>query len=337
MSDTPYYKFGSTPSDGSMGAIIKHVSQNHEEAIQYLKDRASGKITSLKTPWDIWNRQLTGGLELGTINILGARSGGGKTLTATQITRNAMALNPNQDIAILDLQFEMLGRNTSIRSLSKKMGMSVKKLKSADGTVLSAQDIAKAESLLEAERYVPIYEVNVPLNLSAIDEVIRLFRKRIKKPFIVTLDHALLVKGTGHQKERLEALGEFMTETKKEGDLLWLLLSQLNRSIFDVERTKEFSPGNYPAENDLFGADALLQHADTVTIFDQPLKRGIFKYGAKHRWLLEPSLHKDYIAVHVVKNREGEPTMWWMKLDGSRQDLIEVDPKDYPTTETISF
>lgn len=316
-----------------VASAIKHVSVSDEEALKYLEDRASGKVQSIQLPWKKWNSILTGGLELHTINIIGARSGGGKTLAATEITRGALELNPGMDLAILDLQFEMLGRNTSIRSLSKEMGMSIKKLKSADGSTLSRSELDKAKEILERNKSLPIYEVNVPLDIDAIYEVFRSFHRRIKKPFMVTLDHAMLVKKTGSQKtqlQKLEDLGDFMTATKKEFPMCWLILSQLNRNIYKPERMTPGNPLNYPQDSDISNADALLWHADNVVLFDQPLKRYLTEYGANPSWTLDPSIHKDFVAVHLVKGREGRTGMWWQKINGASQRLEEVANADYP-------
>jgi replicative DNA helicase len=332
--DKPYI-FKAT--DGHLATQIKHVSESHKEALEYMIARADGTIRSIRTPWKKWNDQLTDGIELNTINVLGARSGGGKTLTATQITRNAMIMNPEIDIAILDLQFEMLGRNTSMRSLSQELKMSMKKLKSADGSVMSKSELDAAERIFARDLLSHIYDVNSPLDLDAIYEILKIFSRRIGKPFMVTLDHALLVKRSKHHKsqtEKLEALGEFMTETKKEFPMVWLVLSQLNRNIFNMDRLTPGSHGNYPLETDLFGADALLQHADNVILFDQPLKRNLVDYGP-HRWTLDHKLHKDYIAIHQVKGREGSLNMWWMELEGHNMNLRELDHSEYPFSKGL--
>ncbi len=72
----------------------------------------------------------------------------------------------------------------------------------------------------------------------------------------------------------LYELGEALTELKKQYPVWFIILSQLNRDINKPERNKNGQASNFISESDLFGADALMQHADNVYVccpsFEQP-------------------------------------------------------------------
>ena len=83
---------------------------------------------------------------------------------------------------------------------------------------------------------------------------------------IITLDHTILVKRAPYQNNRLDMLfelGEFFTQTKRDYPCLFIALSQLNRNIDNPDRAIDGKYGNYILESDIFGSDAMLQHADT--------------------------------------------------------------------------
>ena len=74
-------------------------------------------------------------------------------------------------------------------------------------------------------------------------------------------------------------LGEALTFMKRSYPLSFVILSQLNRNIDDPKRAVEGTYGNYVLDSDLFGADALLQHADIVLGINKPAAKKIRYYG----------------------------------------------------------
>lgn len=69
----------------------------------------------------------------------------------------------------------------------------------------------------------------------------------------------------------MEALYNLSSEMvylkKKIPDSMYIVLSQMNRSIEDHTRRVNGNIANYPTSNDLFAADALMQNADAVILF----------------------------------------------------------------------
>ena len=95
------------------------------------------------------------------------------------------------------------------------------------------------------------------------------------KRTIITLDHTILVKRAPYQNNRLDMLfelGEFFTQCKRDYPCLFIALSQLNRNIDNPDRAINGKYGNYVLESDIFGSDAMLQHADTLIRINRPAK-----------------------------------------------------------------
>jgi len=309
-------------------SIFKHISSSHMEALIYMDGRRKGTIKSIKTPWPIVNEMLSGGLEWNTINIIGGRPGSGKTLAVNNITRSAFDINTDQTFAVLDFQLEMLGRNSSLRLLSSYMGMSMAELKSSKSPV-TVEQMVKARDFFNLKKDLPIYEIEKPVTVEGFKKIIRRFYAKFGVPFIVTLDHSILLKKAASERDTLDMLynlGEALTELKKELPVLFIILSQLNREAESKERLEPYKASNYPNSSDIFGGDALFQHADNVLILDRPTKRNLTNYGP-HKWIVDD--HK-YIACHLLKARDGEPCMWWMNGDFANMRILELNKSDYP-------
>ena len=110
------------------------------------------------------------------------------------------------------------------------------------------------------------------------------------KRTIITLDHTMLVKRAPYQNSSLDMLfelGEFLYTSVRESILVYLFaLSQLNRNIDNPDRAVDGKYGNYILESDIFGSDAMLQHADTLIGINRPAKQKIRYYGPD-RYIIE--------------------------------------------------
>jgi len=150
------------------------------------------------------------------------------------------------------------------------------------------------------------------------------------KNVIITLDHSLLVKKEKGQtvNDMLFELGEAITELKRLYPIAWVILSQLNRSIDHPDRNEDGKYGNYILDSDIFGADALLQHADTVIGLNRPAKQKIRFYGPE-RYIIE-SLRT--LVMHFVKCRNGEGGLAF--FDAAFESMSVNDAETPPTMDT---
>jgi len=311
---------------------IKHISECNKEAIDYLSKRASGEIRSIETEWTKINEALAGGFEWGTISVVGGRPSSGKTLFVNRISRNCLDLNPLTPYIALEFQYEMLGRNSSIRMLSAEYGLTMAELKSAK-TPLSKTILESAENFFKHYNTKNIFIVDDPMNIDQMEKIILLMYEKYKLPLMVTIDHSILVNKSASDRDQIEmlqSLGKKLTKLKKTIPVAFIVVSQLNRDIDTKDRLMPFSASNYPNSSDLFGGDALFQHADNVIILDRPHKRNLTQYGP-HRWIIDDP---KYIAIHVIKGRDTGESFMWFEADFKNMNLKELDKHYYPKQAT---
>ena len=300
--------------------IWKHISEIHDEAIQYIVDRRDGKIKSIKTPWSSFNDAGTGGLEWNNIITISGVPGSGKTLILNQITRNAHKLNPTEDFAVLDFQFEMTIKATGIREFSSVVGKTYKELLSVDSKV-SQDDLDKIWGHTKRSLGADIYQIETPLTVDQMESVIKQFIAEVKKPTIVTLDHSILIKQGSGEKDKFEslyALGEKLTKLKKELPVMFIILTQMNRSIEDQVRKAPGTIGNYPTRADIFGGESLMQHSDIVIAINRP---GIWMevYGPE-----QFEVSDRILALHFLKTRNGDNMLCFFEAEFEHMNIREI-------------
>jgi replicative DNA helicase len=319
----------------------------YQESLKYIKGRQSGTITSLLTPWVKVNDATTNGLEWNSMTVIGGRPGSGKTLVKDQIIREAYKLNPAENFRTLEFSLEMLGKNSAIRGYSAHLNKSYKYLCSADGK-LSEEDFEKCVAYAKEMVKYPIDIVEDAPTVKQLKNIVHDYMKQHSslkivvdvngiektitqyKNVIITLDHSLLVKKEKGQtvNDMLFELGEAITELKRLYPIAWIILSQLNRSIDHPDRNEDGKYGNYILDSDIFGADALLQHADTVIGLNRPAKQKIRFYGPE-RYIIE-SLRT--LVMHFVKCRNGEGGLAF--FDAAFESMSVNDAETPPTMET---
>jgi hypothetical protein len=119
----------------------------------------------------------------------------------------------------------------------------------------------------------------------------------------------------------LSALGKALTMMKKNYPVAFVVLSQLNRNIDNVERQRDGEYGNYVLDSDIYGSDALLQHADVVLGINKPSLRKIRQYGPD-RYIIND---EDLLVFHFLKSRNGTTRMSFFKLDRTIMRIVEID------------
>jgi len=323
--------------------------QGFVDSLHYMRGRKKGEIKSFRTPWSKVNDATTDGFEWHSTTVIGGRPGTGKTLIKDQIIREGFILNPGDNFRVLEFQFEMLARTSAIREYSSVIGRTYKYLCSAEGTI-SEEDIQKCYEYAKERVKYPIDVVETPCTVKEFKETIiaymqeysalemvketykegdetkeREVQKRIYKKTVVTLDHSLLLKknkleGEKDKHDTLFALGEAVTELKRRYPIHFIILSQLNRGIDSPERNEDGKYGNYVLESDIFGSDALLQHADTLIGLNRPGKQKIRYYGPD-RFIIDDDT---VMVMHFLKCRNGDTRMSFFKCMFKEMKIVEM-------------
>jgi|LakMenEpi03Aug12_release.lakeMendotaPanAssembly.Ray.scaffolds.fasta_scaffold00082_118 replicative DNA helicase len=304
------------------------------DSLNYMKGRQEGRIKSLKTPWDKFNDATTDGLEWHSMTVIGGRPGSGKTLIKDQIVREAFKLNQGESFRVLEFQFEMLARTSAIREYSSVLGKSYKYLCSADGK-LTTEDLQKCyQHAVERVKY-PIDVVENPITVNELKDIVQQYMnfhaiRDEDKNFVaycktvVTLDHSLLLKKAPFEKDKYDTLynlGEAITELKRKFPIAFIILTQLNRGIDNPERNEDGRYGNYILESDIFGSDALLQHADTLVGINRPGKQKIKMYGPD-KYLIEDDR---ILVLHFLKCRNGDNRMSFFRAEFEKMRISEME------------
>jgi replicative DNA helicase len=306
--------------------------EGFQDSLKYLQGRMTGNIKSLRTSWPKFNDALTDGIEWNTLNVIGGRPASGKTLIVEQIVRESFPLNPGENFRVLQFQFEMLARTSAIREYSSVIGRSYKYLCSADGK-LTQDDLQKCYDYAKSKVKYPIDVVEKPCTVDEFKKIIGDYMAEhayndskgdmILPKVLITIDHSLLFKKAPYEKDKqdmLNNLGEALTLLKRQYPIAFILLSQLNRNIDNPERSEDGKYGNYVLESDIFGSDAILQHADNVIGINRPAKQKIRFYGPD-RYVIEDDR---VIVLHFLKCRNGDTRLSFFKAEFEKMKIVEM-------------
>ena len=311
---------------------LKPVSERDalRKALLKMKARRSGELKSLKSSWPKFNDAFCDGLEWRTITVVGARPGTGKTLFMEQLISDIIEENKDHKFRVLKFQFEMLDETNGIRKLSLNTASDYNTLMSKGEPVdkdLYLRCVQYYEQTAETDVIDVVYD---PCTVDEMCATIHYYMEKHKDEngnymnALVTIDHSALLKVGKGQKDKFEvlyALGEAMTYMKKHYPVAFLVLSQLNRNIDNPDRSKDGDYGNYVLDSDLFGADALSQHADVVLGINKPSIRKIRFYGPE-RFIVND---EDLLAFHFLKSRNGTTRLSFFKLDRENMRIVEIE------------
>jgi len=301
------------------------------DALHYMKGRMDGNIKSLKTPWHKFNDATTDGIEWNTLTVIGGRPGSGKTLIVDQIVRESFILNAGENFRVLQFQFEMLARTSAIREYSSVLRQTYKHLCSADGD-LSQDELQKCYDYAKKKVKHPIDIVETPCTVAEFKKIIHDYMTHHKvirdgediyTKTLITVDHSLLFRKDKSERDKLEQLnklGEALTYLKRLYPISFIVLSQLNRNIDKPERSEEGKYGNYILESDLFGADALLQHADTLIGINRPAKQKIRYYGPE-KYVIDSDR---VLVMHFLKCRNGDNRLSFFRAEFEKMTIKEM-------------
>ena len=118
----------------------------------------------------------------------------------------------------------------------------------------------------------------------------------------------------------LYELGEILTDLKRRFPIAFIVLSQLGRNVETPERNPDGKYGNYILPTDLFGGDALYQHADLVIGINRPSLKYIQYYGPD-RYIIDD---EDILVFHFLKCRNGDTRMSFFKSHYNKMCVEEM-------------
>lgn len=300
------------------------------KAILKIKGRRKGEIKSLKSAWPKFNDAFCDGLEWRTITVVGARPGTGKTLFMEQLVSDIIEHNTDQEFRVLKFQLEMVDETSGVRKLSLKTGADYNTLMSKDRVLVDKAIYDKCIEYYDKSENNDL--INVVYDACTVDEMCATIHYEIEKykkedgtymNMLVAIDHSALFRLNKGQKDKFEmlgSLGEALTMMKKKYPVAFVVLSQLNRNIETPDRQRDGEYGNYVLDSDIYGSDALLQHADVVIGINKPSLKKIRQYGPD-RYIVND---EDMLVFHFLKSRNGTTRMSFFKLDRTTMRIVEM-------------
>lgn len=300
------------------------------KAILKIKGRRKGEIKSLKSAWPKFNDAFCDGLEWRTITVVGARPGTGKTLFMEQLVSDIIDHNTDQEFRVLKFQLEMVDETSGVRKLSLKTGADYNTLMSKDRVLVDKAIYDKCIEYYDKSEGNDL--INVVYDACTVDEMCATIHYEIEKykredgtymNMLVAIDHSALFRLSKGQKDKFDmlgSLGEALTMMKKKYPVAFVVLSQLNRNIETPDRQRDGEYGNYVLDSDIYGSDALLQHADVVIGINKPSLKKIRQYGPD-RYIVND---EDMLVFHFLKSRNGTTRMSFFKLDRTTMRIEEI-------------
>ena len=297
---------------------------------QYVDDRRTGKIKSLRTKFKKLDSALLGGIELDTILCIGALSGAGKSTLSKCIRDSIHDLNKDLKFNQYIFNFEMIAHQQVARSIVSEADIALRDLYSIDEP-LSDIDFAKLKTYYEKmKNREDLFFIDQVGTAAQIKNSLLYYYYEECKPYskilVYEIDHALLTKGaTGEsEKKRVDELMYNLVQVKKEiandgGHSVGIVLSQMNREIKDKDRIRN-KELHRPSTDCLFGSSAIEMCCDYIMISHIPAKLGINAYTTRNlpTLMLWPERsEKTYQIVYfeLIKQRSGESDLTFPMLN----------------------
>ena len=309
----------------------RHISGPTDEILEYIEERRSGKLSSLKTRWDKFDKVSMGGIDWNTIFTIAGMSGCGKSSIANELETSLFDSNPGESFSVLSFNFEMLAMKQIGRKISSKVTKTVSELYSAV-VPLSDTDYDRAKEIANymSGKY-DIYYVDIPGTVEEIYDTIRKFHAEQQElkgddvGTVIFLDHTLLTKGNQRQSERdiLSKLYKMFMYAKKQMKCIFVALSQLNREIESADRMSN-PMIHYPMKKDIFGSDAVFHGSDYVLISHKPYMLNLQTYGSNNLPIVNPlNSQQAMVYWHLIKNRDGESGLVISMVDNLKFNRID--------------
>lgn len=299
-----------------------------KDAIQTIELEASGSQLGLLTRFRSLNIAMGKYFRFGTVNLVAALSGAGKsiflqTLYTDFLNRELNIGYAGRKVAIVHFGFEMQAKREIIRMASSQIGVAYSKIMSSYYDVEKKTFVPADAELIEVVRRQliqigkqPIFFAASTGNIMEIEETIEHCKKQLPDyDFVIGLDHTTLVEKLDEDSENellinLAKLG--ISRSVNHNDMV-IFLSQFNSDIEDLKRRDPRNPHlHYPIRSDIYGSRSIYNACDNVITLHRPERLHIKQYGQSK----VPT--RGVIHGLLLKSRDGDIGEMWFK-----DDLVE--------------
>ena len=295
-----------------------------------IRDEASGNKIKLGYPK---LDSMLGGLGPGTLHILAARPGMGKTALAMNIATSVAANQKTVVIFSLEMTNEEIGK----RMMSSAMTKSVKDIiRSRELTDSDKKQMDQA--LLKMREYPIFFDESVDINPVTMKAKIQQLVASGNPPKLVIIDYLQLIELKGlkgrSRNDEVATISRGLKLLAKEFRIPVIALSQLSRK----------ADGQVPKLSELRDSGAIEQDADTVMFVHRPNYSGDDDNTPSNNAAPAANIggvEAEVAYIFLAKNRHGQvgkDTVWWIPSKTLFYEHSERDPvdPDNPYARTVN-
>lgn len=299
------------PTGAGFEQLSVILNRNFEELSETLKGNTERKVT--KTGFSYLDK-ITGGFKPGTINIIAARPGMGKTSLVLNIARNVAGMYGK---LVLVFSLEMSKAEVANKILASMCPVPYKNIERATLTDDEEQKLVKAIKDVAA---MPLYiDEKTDTNPMDIMAKCKEFQQKGHEIGLVVIDYLQLLtypgKSTGSRQNEIAEISRSLKILAKELKVPVIALSQLNR-----QNEKRDDGDKIPELSDIRDSGAIEQDADSVIFIHRP---DYYNKNKEHKKVEDAQLI-------VAKNRHGATDTAYVKWYGERTLFFEPDRKSDP-------
>lgn len=282
--------------------------------IQRRQDVLDGKSSArIKTGYSQFD-EMTGGLDYGSLVIVGARPSVGKTTFSLNLIKNIAI---EQQIPSIVFSLEMRFDQIQDKLLSSMADIKLQNIRNSSYTVEEEEKIARYATVINEDR-VEIYD-NSKLTVSKIRSIARRtnaeLAKKGKRLELIFVDYITLIATPPSEmrvrlqrNQEIEQISQGLKSLAKELNIVVIAAAQLNRNL-------ESRADKRPMLSDLKESGSLEQDADLVLLLHREER---FAHGEDREAV------KGKAEVIIAKNREGQTGIINMKFIPEFCKFVEV-------------
>ena len=295
-----------------------------------IRDEASGNKIKLGYPK---LDAMLGGLGPGTLHVLAARPGMGKTALAMNIATNVAANQKTVVIFSLEMTNEEIGKRMMSSAMTKSVKEIIRSRQLTDG---DKQQMDQA--LLKMREYPIFFDESVDINPVTMKAKIQQLVTSGNPPKLVIVDYLQLIELKGlkgrSRNDEVATISRGLKLLAKEFRIPVIALSQLSRK----------ADGQVPKLSELRDSGAIEQDADTVMFVHRPNyydDNGDTPSNNAAPSVSIGGIEAEAAYIILAKNRHGQvgkDTVWWIPSKTLFYEYSEKDPIDpySPNTRTVN-
>lgn len=337
--------------------LLNKSNKGIDDAVKELHKLQHGFVKPIKTSLEFLNELTFGGLQKNMIIALSGRPSHSKTFTAHRLRRDIMT---NSQASLLYFNWEMSWFNLLILEVKKILKKPLQYILNNPPTEEEIVQMKKVADEFRDSRFTSVDKALTPDEFYYVTE--QWILQNIEKDhLVIMIDHIGITKGS-NKTDAIYQVVEYCNELKLKypNKLTFVILSQLNREIEKLWRTRDTNPVNLRVTSEyLFAADSIFQGCDLVIAMVIPQRAGLDKYCAinieKNEHLREhvcedESSDKEYVRLKglnrvyydVIKKRldDNSPSLYCEIMDPEAEEIqkaFEHYEKDHTMDEDVVF